>query len=543
MTAFNYSDIVQTTSGPVVGRRIEALDLSAWLGIPYAQPPVGNLRFKPTVPVKPWIEVREALKFSPPSMQVCFPDMDVSDFVDQPQQPALGCIGSEDSLTLNVWRPNAASQHKRPLFIWIHGGANHLEGSRSRMYNGEMLASKGDLVFASLNYRLGPLGFMDVSELGGVEYAGSSCNGLRDQLTAVEWILDNAEAFGADPDNVTLAGESAGGMDISWLLASGRLKGRIKRAIIMSNVKGPCGFGENTDGMSRHDKRFSQRIARQLLQRLDYENFEALRSAPADELFQRLATRSADSDLIFDLDGLFYPCVDDSFASEEPFRAIRSGQLDGLDVMIGYTNYEAGLWLMMEPAMLDWPAQKMADRFGNLGEQVKADIVEAYRQFHPQLDEGQLGMTIMSDCGFVFPQIWFAEELVKRGNKVWMYRFDWPVNDTLKAMHSAELPFFFGRPNDEAAGDVIGKPASHAIAAERLQLSHEFCQRVISFARQGLPKPNALTSGHLWPTYDLDQRPMLRLDLQPEIIHDPDANKRQWWTSRVYSPVMNPAEE
>ncbi len=540
MSEIQYADVVNTTSGPVVGRVLQDEDLSAYLGIPYAQPPIGELRFKPTVPVTPWTETREAIRFSPASMQVTWPDIPMNDFIDEPLPKGQCYLGSEDSLTVNVWKPNQPMIGKRPLFIWIHGGANHLEGSRSGMYNGAALAAKGNLVFASLNYRLGPLGFMDVSELGGDEYQGSSCNGLRDQLMAVEWIINNAEAFGADPDNITLAGESAGGMDISWLLASGKLKGRIKRAIIMSNVKGPCGFGENVDRMSRHDKRYSQRIARELLERLDYPDFAALRDAPANELFKRLSENSADADLIFDLDGMFYPCDDGSFAPHEPFRAIRNGMVDGIDVMIGYTNYEAGLWLIMEEDMLNWPAQKMVDNFGNLGDKPKAEMVEAYRKFHPNMSEGELAVTIMSDCGFVFPQTWFAEELVRRGNRVWMYRFDWEVNDTLKAMHSAELPFFFGRPNDKAAADSIGAADSEDKRIERERLSNEFCSRVINFIHYGTPAPGPNTSALRWPLYNEGMRPMLRLDSETSLIFDPDANKRQWWTRMVYNPVMNP---
>lgn len=541
MSNVKLTDVVMTTTGPIVGKELEHRDLSAFLGIPYAQPPVGDLRFKATQPIKPWQEPLEATSFGAPSLQVMWDESEAKDFFDEKAPAGEGFLGAEDCLTLNVWKPRA-QKDKRPLFIWIHGGANHLEGSRSRMYNGEAMAEQGDLVFASLNYRLGLFGFMDVSHLGGDEYLGSSCNGLRDQLTAIEWLIANAEAFGADGQNVTLAGESAGGMDISWLLASGRLKGKIQRAIIMSNVKGPAGFGEAPGLLSRHDKRFSQNIAIQFIHRLGYESFEDIRTDSAVSVFKRIADNASTEDHLFDLDGLFYPCVDESFVPYDPYRAIRAGELDGIDIMLGYTNYEAGLWVMAEEAMLDWPAQKMADHYGNLSDAVKSEVVSAYRSFHPELSDGELGVMIMSDCGFVSPITWYAEELVARNNNVWMYRFDWEVNDVFKAMHSCELPFFFGRPNDDAACELISPPSSHDQALDRDRLSQEFLQRVIAFVHRSQPLLTHTASQLEWPKYDLSTRSVLRLDQVCDVIHNPNKEKHEWWTKHVYSPVMNTTE-
>ena len=538
MSSIIKTNPIVTTSGPVVGVRDEALGLERFLGIPFAEPPIGNLRFMAPVKKSSWAQVLEATKFGPASLQVAYPDQDISEFTDDASQSGLSYFGSEDCLTLNVWRPATPSPSKRPLFIWIHGGANHLEGSRGYMYDGAELTRRGDIVFASLNYRLGPFGFLDVSELGGAEFAGSSCNGLKDQLLGVEWIIDNAAAFGADPDNVTIAGESAGGMDISWLLASGRLKGRVKRAILMSNVKGPAGFGENPHSLSRHDPRFSQNIARDLLDRLGYSSFEAFRSAEAREIFTRLSDLAVGEDTIFSLDSLFYPCVDPTFSAVEPFRAIRQGAIDGIDIMIGYTNREAALWLVMDPAMLEWPAQKMADSFGNLAHDVKRDVVPIYREFFPKATEGELGIQIMSDCGFVAPVTWFGQEAVSAGSRVWMYRFDWEVDDRLGAMHAADLPFFFGRPNDPAACALIGPPLHDEDRAERDRLADVFSAYVLSFVKQGDPNPSKMPDAPFWPAYEPHARPTMRLAEEVFVMNDPDRERRAWWSERVYAPMM-----
>ncbi len=538
-----HMQIIHTTSGPLVGTGGAADGVERFLGIPFAEPPVGALRFKPPVAKAPWHETLQATRFGAASMQVSYPGQDISEYSDDPAQYGQPYFGSEDCLSLNIWRPAAPLAEKRPLFIWVHGGANHLEGSRSQHYDGTELCRQGDIVFASVNYRLGPFGFLDVSALGGLDYRGSSCNGLRDQLLGIEWILDNAAAFGADPGNVTIAGESAGGMDISWLLASGRLKGRIKRAILMSNVKGPAGFGENPETLSRHDPQFSQTIARDLLQRLDFKDFADFREASGDTIFARIADIASAEDAIFSLDALFYPCADETFSPLEPFRAVRGGALDGIDLMIGYTNYEAGLWLTFDPGMLDWPAQKMADRFGNLAPGVKAEVVGAYRGFYPGETEGELGIRIMSDCGFVAPITWFAEEAATAGSRVWLYRFDWEVDERLKAMHAADLPFFFARPNDAAAAHLIGDPADDVAAEERARLGRIFSRFVLSFARYGDPNAARDADAPDWPTYELATRPTMRLAPESRVAGDPDAERRQWWTERVYRPVMGPAAE
>ncbi|MBN9235887.1 MULTISPECIES: carboxylesterase/lipase family protein [Phyllobacteriaceae] len=532
------TDIVQTSSGPVVGLRDASNRVERFLGIPYAEPPLGSLRFKPPVPKAPWAEVYFARQFGPASMQISYPDQDTSKFSDDPAQWELPYFGSEDCLSLNIWRPAERGGGKRPLFIWVHGGANHLEGSRSPDYDGTALCKTGDIVFASLNYRLGPFGFLDVSALGGPQYAGSSCNGLRDQLLAIEWIIENASAFGADPDNVTLAGESAGGIDVSWLLASGHLKGRIKRAILMSNVKGPAGFGESATSGSRHDPKISQKIAADLLERLGFADFEALMQADGGKIFERLAGSAANEDTIFGLDSLFYPCVDETFVPVEPFRAIRQGALDGLQLMIGYTNYETGLWLAYNPDMLEWPPEKTARRIGYLSPQVEAEVVGAYRKFFPEEAGGELGMRIINDFGFVGPVSQYAEEAAARGAKVWMYRFDWQVDDRLKAMHSAELPYFFARPNDDAACNLIGPPQDAEDAGLRERLSRIFSGYVSSFVHTGDPDTRRLPDAPTWPAFKLDDRSVMHLAEHCYVSIDPDGERRGWWHDRVYAPIM-----
>ena len=236
--------VVVTATGSVAGLRDEESGQCLFLGIPYAEPPLGDLRFRATVPKKPWQGVLDAGRFGAAGPQMFDPtEGSYREFTgaDKPESGRTDWLGSEDNLTLNVWTPEIRGQ-KRPVLVWIHGGANWLESSRLATYHGDRLVARGDVVFVSINYRLGIFGWLDVSGLGGEAYNGSHSNGLRDQLTALRWIRQNIAAFGGDPGNIAVMGESAGSIDLSWLLANGLLEGIARRVILMSGIAGLVGL-------------------------------------------------------------------------------------------------------------------------------------------------------------------------------------------------------------------------------------------------------------------------------------------------------------
>jgi para-nitrobenzyl esterase len=531
------SAVVSTTSGRVRGVVNADGKLHCYLGIPYAEPPLDELRFRPPVKKQPWPGIRDTVRFGNAAMQIFDPhEGAISDFTDEPPSTAQPFVGNEDCLTLNIWTPGVDSG-KRPVFLWIHGGANHLESSRLPIYHGDSLAAQGDIVVVTLNYRLGLFGFLDVSVLGDSSYVGSVCNGLRDQALAIDWVFENIAAFGGDPDNITVAGESAGGMDISWLVASGRLRNRARRIVLMSNVKGPAGFGEN-GAVSRHSAEEGTRIAQQFLHRLGFSRSEDLIAAPADQIFTRLARDLRADNVLFDLDSLFYPCADLTFAPVEPFRAVRNGALQGIDVLLGYTNYEAGLWLSWDNAMDQRPPEWMAERFGYIAADLRTEIPGQYRKWFPGTEIGRLGMHMMGDCGFAMPMTWFAEEASAAGSSTWLYRFDWQVNDRLGAMHAADLPFFFGRPNETSAVELIGEAKDGDDLAARKQLSLEMSERLIAFIRHGDPNRARLKEMLQWPRYDADHRATLLFDRHVSVCRDPNPERRAWWTEKVYQTRM-----
>ncbi len=224
--------VVDCPAGRLRGRHVEGVDRFA--GIPYAHPPLGARRFAPAEPLAGWEGELDAADFGPASAQIFDPNEGSLDEFGE-AGPAKGWVGSEDSLTLNIWRPSGTTGGL-PVLIWVHGGANWLGSSRFATYHGTRLAKEGAVV-VSLNYRLGIFGFLDLSPIGGPPDAHS--HGLTDQLAAIEWVVANIAAFGGDPANITLMGNSAGAMNVSWHLASGRLPEGVRRVFPVQR-RGQC---------------------------------------------------------------------------------------------------------------------------------------------------------------------------------------------------------------------------------------------------------------------------------------------------------------
>src|SRR6201996_1636746 len=229
---------VRTEAGLVSGVANSTGDVTAYKGIPFAAPPVGELRWKAPEPVKHWDGVRKCDAFGPSPMQdkpIPFA-VYTSEFLI-PEAPI-----SEDCLYLNVWTGAKAKTEKKAVFVWIYGGGFTSGGSACDIYNGEALAKKG-VVFVSINYRVGVFGFFAHPELTKESLIHSSGNyGLMDQIAALKWVKKNIAAFGGDPDNVTIAGQSAGSMSVNALVSSPLTKGLFNRAIAESGsltVKNP----------------------------------------------------------------------------------------------------------------------------------------------------------------------------------------------------------------------------------------------------------------------------------------------------------------
>lgn len=479
--------IVLTNYGKVKGTQANGANI--WRGIPFAAPPVGELRFRAPQPPKPWSFVRDATQFGPVSHQPA--DTRGTRF------GAVQPLHSEDCLYLNVWSPSSAGD-QLPVMVWIHGGT-FVTGSGSQpMFDGTSMAVKGDVVVVSINYRLGPFGFLHLSTLGD-EYASNQ--GLLDQIAALEWVQHNIAAFGGDPQRVTVFGESAGSMSIAALLAMPAAKGLFSGAIMQS--------GASQTLQSQQ----AEAIAEALLEELGVspgDDTGILGSLSAELIMhasERVQVRlSGDS-----MSMLFQPVIDGILLPENPVKAVANGVAGGIPLLIGTNRDEGNLFF------------REGSNAGEFEESLKAlemlmgasNLTEIARHY-PASWEGQA--QILTDLYFWRSSLSFAESQHSHA-PVWMYRFDWsaPGHPLLnKAVHGAEIVFAFDNL-------VLLSGLGLEITAPMKELANAMRGAWVAFAHRRDPS----TTGLSWPQYSLEKRETLVFDTPIHMVHDPEPEKRK----------------
>ncbi|WP_235775615.1 MULTISPECIES: carboxylesterase/lipase family protein [Paenibacillus] len=478
----------EASTGYGIVRGTEEDGVIIWRGIPFAAPPVGELRFAAPRPPASWEGVRDASSFGPVSLQP--PDTRGTRY--RGQQPVF----SEDCLYLNVWSP-AGVDETLPVMVWIHGGT-FLTGSGSQpMFDGRVLASRSRVVVVSVNYRLGPLGFLHLSPLG----EGFASNaGLLDQIAALEWVQGNIAAFGGDPKRVTVFGESAGSMSVAALLAMPSARGLFARAIMQSGASQAL------------PPEAGSAIAAALLAELGLDRSSAsqLRVLPAESILS--AAFAVAQRLTGDSPGMvFQPVVDTDTLPEEPVLAVSGGSASGVPLLIG-TNSHEGHYFFREGT----PVPPMEKSLKALEQTLGLSDLSALAPYYSEDWEGQAGM--MTDLFFWRSAVAFAESYLGHG-PVWMYRFDWGVEDhTLlsKAVHTAEIPYVFGN-MDFLRG--LGIQVTQALQS----LSDAMRSAWTAFAYSGSPDCSELP----WPEYETEERATLIFDEAPAVVKDPESEKRK----------------
>ena len=481
--------IVETSYGRLRGQ--SAAGIHAFRGIPFAQPPVGDLRWQAPTPAEPWPGVREALEFGPCAIQSTLPGA-VGELIGIATHET-----SEDCLYLNVWTP-APDAAKRPVMVWIHGGGNTVGAGSQPRVNGEHLARIGDVVVVTVNYRLGALGFLHAPEFG-----ASGNEALLDQAAALRWVRAEIEAFGGDPGNVTVFGQSAGGFDIAQLMAMPAAEGCFDRAVPMSGSLIPAVPAED-----------AERTAAALAQ--EFGGFDKLRAATAEQILECQSRIPG---------ARWGPTLDGTVIAENAAEVLARGQFTrDMPLMIGHTRDEATLFTTFGQPTVERQRllEAARDAFGDAEEAVatyEQDRADSGLRNAP----GDVLAAIATDRMFRIPAARTAECHLAHSSNVWMYRFDHesPADPTLQSCHSLDIPFVWGTYDIEAMQRFCG--TGEAIA----NLSRSVMSRYLSFARNGNPNtPDAPE----WPTYDTANRPtMLFTGHGNEVASAPlDASRRLW---------------
>jgi para-nitrobenzyl esterase len=501
--------IVKADSGRIEG--YQQRGLYVFKGIPYAAPPVGERRWLPPGAVEPWHGVRPAQS----SAAIAPQNMTQGLFLDLNQRPAAE-PQSEDCLSLNVWTPGL-DDARRPVLFWIHGGGFTGGSGSSVMYKGSRLSARGNVVVVTTNYRLGSLGFLNLNELTGGNIPATGNEGLLDQVAALEWVRSNISSFGGDPGNVTIFGESAGGMSVGCLLAVPRAKGLFRRAILQS------GAASSARPLGK-----AVQVAEQFLDILDVKpgDVDALRSLPVERLLaaqQELTPRMQRSGMTGGL--ALQPVIDGVTLPALPLDAVRGGAARGIPIIVGSNLDE---WKMT--GVRDQELQKIdeADLLRRIRRILPAQnaeaLVQTYREAlarrgvpNPPVD---IFTAIRTDQSFRIPAIRLAEAQYGQGQPAYNYLFTWPspvLDGALGAHHALELGFLFGNYGE---GWGSSGPAADA-------LSRNIQDAWLAFARNGDPSCESIGR---WLPYD-DRRTTMIIGEECHIEEAPYDEERRAWES------------
>ncbi len=459
--------VVNAPAGRVAGDAQGTLDV--FKGIPFAQPPVGALRWKPPAPLPRWTGVRRATAYGPACVQ--------------PQSKAVTVYSedpvpmSEDCLTLNIWTP--AHARKAPVFFWIYGGALWTGASRQVMYDGARLAARGVIV-VTINYRLGVLGWLAHPGLSAESPLGISGNyGLLDQVAALRWVKANIGAFGGDPKNVTIAGESAGGLSVMYLMASPEARGLFAKAIAQSAymVSTPVLKQRAYGAASAEDGGTAFAAAAHA------PDIAALRAMDAQALTAAAAAAG------------FAPfaAVDGHVLPGQLVDIFDKGQEAPVPILAGFNAGEIRSLMVLAPpppASPDIYEKTIRERYG--------DLADDFLKLYPKSDMPESILATTRDGLYG----WTAERLVRKqtaqGEPSFLYLFDhgYPAEDSagLHAFHASELPYMFGA-LDRTPAHWPKMPATPAEAA----LSDAMVGYWTSFARSGTPEAAGAPA---WQPYD-----------------------------------------
>ncbi len=495
--------IVTTRYGELRGSVADGVHI--FKGIPYAAPPFGANRLRPPQPVEPWSGVRDALTFGPKPPQ---PSLPAGSDAFLPELVGPG----EDCLNLNIWSPDLGAA-RLPVMVWLPGSAFQYGTAATTYYDGAHFARDG-VVCVTINYRVGPEGFLYLGERD-----GNANRSLLDQIAALQWVRENIAAFGGDPDNVTVFGESGGAMSIGMLLSMPRAEGLFQRAICQSGAAHPV-----------ISAAAARRVGVILAEKLGVEaTREAIAAVPIEREVEAQVALSADlfahpdperwgADVTINMTP-WQPVLDGDVIPASPLDRIRTGSGAGVALIVGANTDEWRMFLVLGGIIDQVTDETLARTVAAYGLPVEATVA-GYRAAHPGASPGDLLAAIQGDWWVRIPALRLADARAAQNSAAatYMYEFAWRTpqfDGRLGACHALEIPFVF---------DTLGYKTQLLWGASPPQeLADTMHAAWVAFATTGDPG---------WPKYDLRRRATMRFDTTSVVVDDPLAAERALWAGQ-----------
>lgn len=497
---------VTTTAGKIRGLLREKVH--AFRGIPYGASTGGAARFLPPTQPQPWTDVREAFELGPRSPQI--DSVLVPEFAPLNLREAAG----EDCLCLNIWTPSVGTgtESRRPVMVWLHGGGYSSGSAGFVCYDGTELARKHDVVLVGINHRLNVFGYLYLAELGGEKYRDASNVGMRDIVVALEWVRDNIGAFGGDPKNVTIFGQSGGAGKVSTLLAMPSAQGLFHRAIVQSG-----------SAVTAVPRAAATKGAEAFMARLELEpnQVDELQQLPVEKILAAMQARTGGGGAGGGGPQLS-PVADGRSLPGDPFTPTAPPISANIPMLIGSTETEV-TWNVntnYDPPDAAGLRARVKETL-RIDDDARADqVIATYKKGRPKASDLDLALIIATDASnFRTGTDTQAERKAAAGKApVYMYRFAWysPVSGgRLRAMHCMDIPFVFD--NVDRATVVLGDGRDRQALADRMSAAW------VAFARTGDPNHKGLPN---WRPFTADQRATMMFNTECKTVNDPYRDER-----------------